>query len=46
LPKPKLLLAQQEGLDAWGTKRSPELLAKIDKIRWDLRDPACDLVIA
>ncbi|RYF81658.1 MAG: aldo/keto reductase [Comamonadaceae bacterium] len=29
-----------ENIDAWGTKLSPELLAEIDKIRWELRDPA------
>lgn len=29
-----------EDLDAWGTKLSPELLAAIDAIRWDARDPA------
>ena len=29
-----------ENLDAWGTTLSPELLAKIDAIRWELRDPA------
>jgi aryl-alcohol dehydrogenase-like predicted oxidoreductase len=29
-----------EDLAAWGTKLSPELLAEIDKIRWELRDPA------
>jgi aryl-alcohol dehydrogenase-like predicted oxidoreductase len=28
-----------EDLDAWGTKLSPELLAEIDKIRWENRDP-------
>jgi aryl-alcohol dehydrogenase-like predicted oxidoreductase len=27
-------------LDAWGTTLSPELLAEIDKIRWESRDPA------
>ena len=27
-------------LDAWGTILSPELLAAIDAIRWELRDPA------
>lgn len=27
-------------LDAWGTTLSPELLAAIDKIRWESRDPA------
>jgi aryl-alcohol dehydrogenase-like predicted oxidoreductase len=30
----------EEDLDAWGTKLSPELLAEIDKIRWEIRDPA------
>ena len=29
-----------ECLDAWGTELSPELLAEIDKIRWEMRDPA------
>ncbi len=29
-----------EDLDAWGTTLSPELLAEIDRIRWELRDPA------
>jgi len=29
-----------EDLAAWGTTLSPELLAAIDAIRWDLRDPA------
>jgi aryl-alcohol dehydrogenase-like predicted oxidoreductase len=29
-----------EDLDAWGTTLSPELLAKIDAIRWTNRDPA------
>ena len=29
-----------ECLDAWGTTLSPELLAAIDKIRWEMRDPA------
>ena len=29
-----------EDLDAWGTKLTPEVLAEIDKIRWELRDPA------
>jgi aryl-alcohol dehydrogenase-like predicted oxidoreductase len=34
-------LAQlDENIDAWGTKLSPELLADIDKIRWQHRDPA------
>jgi aryl-alcohol dehydrogenase-like predicted oxidoreductase len=29
-----------EDLNAWGTKLSPEVLAAIDAIRWELRDPA------
>ena len=29
-----------EDVDAWGTKLSPELLAEIDKVRWEIRDPA------
>ena len=29
-----------ENLDAWGTTLSPELLAEIDKIRWEMRDLA------
>ncbi len=29
-----------ENLDAWGTTLSPELLAAIDAIRWEMRDPA------
>lgn len=29
-----------EDIDAWGTTLSPELLAEIDKVRWELRDPA------
>jgi aryl-alcohol dehydrogenase-like predicted oxidoreductase len=29
-----------ECLDAWGAELSPELLAEIDKIRWECRDPA------
>jgi aryl-alcohol dehydrogenase-like predicted oxidoreductase len=29
-----------ENLDAWGTRLSPELLAAIDRIRWQVRDPA------
>jgi aryl-alcohol dehydrogenase-like predicted oxidoreductase len=28
-----------ECLDAWGTVLAPELLAQIDKIRWQIRDP-------
>ncbi|HEX7890816.1 MAG TPA: aldo/keto reductase [Ramlibacter sp.] len=30
----------EEDLDAWGTKLPPELLAEIDRIRWEQRDPA------
>jgi len=34
-------LAQlDENLDAWGTQLSAELLAEIDRLRWDARDPA------
>ena len=34
-------LAQlDEDLDAWGTQLPPELLAAIDRVRWDARDPA------
>ncbi|WP_137891346.1 aldo/keto reductase [Ramlibacter sp. 2FC] len=34
-------LAQlDEDLDAWGTTLTPELLAAIDAIRWESRDPA------
>jgi aryl-alcohol dehydrogenase-like predicted oxidoreductase len=29
-----------ECLDVWGTTLSPELLAEIDRIRWEIRDPA------
>ncbi|MEO5771075.1 MAG: aldo/keto reductase [Burkholderiaceae bacterium] len=29
-----------ECLDAWGTTLAPELVAAIDAIRWELRDPA------
>ena len=29
-----------EDIDAWGTTLAPELLASIDKVRWELRDPA------
>ena len=29
-----------ENLDAWGTTLSPELLKKIDAIRWEIHDPA------
>ena len=29
-----------ENLDVWGTTLSPELLKKIDAIRWEMRDPA------
>jgi aryl-alcohol dehydrogenase-like predicted oxidoreductase len=30
----------EECLDVWGTTLAPELLAQIDAIRWELRDPA------
>jgi aryl-alcohol dehydrogenase-like predicted oxidoreductase len=30
----------EEDLNAWGTQLTPEVLAAIDAIRWDLRDPA------
>lgn len=30
----------EEDLDAYGTTLSAEVLAEIDKIRWDIRDPA------
>ena len=34
-------LAQlDENLAAWGTTLSPELLAALDRIRWEIRDPA------
>ncbi len=34
-------LAQlDENIDAWGTILAPDLLAKIDAIRWAIRDPA------
>jgi len=29
-----------EDVDAWGTLLAPELLAAIDSVRWELRDPA------
>ncbi|HEX2010955.1 MAG TPA: aldo/keto reductase [Roseateles sp.] len=29
-----------ENVDAWGTSLAPELLAEIDKLRWEIRDPA------
>jgi aryl-alcohol dehydrogenase-like predicted oxidoreductase len=29
-----------ENLDVWGTQLSPEVLAEIDRIRWEMRDPA------
>jgi len=29
-----------EDLDAWGTKLPAEVLAQIDRIRWEIRDPA------
>ena len=34
-------LAQlDQDLDAWGTTLAPELLAAIDAVRWEIRDPA------
>lgn len=34
-------LAQlEDDIDAWGTRLSPDLLAQIDRIRWEMRDPA------
>ncbi|HET8748698.1 MAG TPA: aldo/keto reductase [Ramlibacter sp.] len=34
-------LAQlDENIDAWGSPLPPELLAQIDRVRWELRDPA------
>jgi aryl-alcohol dehydrogenase-like predicted oxidoreductase len=34
-------LAQlDECLDAWSVSLSPELLQEIDRIRWEIRDPA------
>ncbi|MGZ5786229.1 MAG: aldo/keto reductase [Ramlibacter sp.] len=30
----------EEDLGAWGARLSPELLAEIDKVRWEVRDPA------
>jgi aryl-alcohol dehydrogenase-like predicted oxidoreductase len=29
-----------EDIDAWSTELPPELLAAIDRIRWEMRDPA------
>jgi aryl-alcohol dehydrogenase-like predicted oxidoreductase len=29
-----------DDLNAWGTKLSPDVLAAIDAIRWEMRDPA------
>ena len=29
-----------ENIDAWGVALSPELLGRIDQIRWEIRDPA------
>lgn len=29
-----------ENIDAWGVTLAPELLAEIDRIRWEIRDPA------
>ena len=34
------LLQLEEDLNAWGPSLSPELLAEIDKVRWETRDPA------
>ncbi len=34
-------LAQlDDNIDAWGTTLSPDVLARIDQIRWEMRDPA------
>ncbi len=30
----------EEDLDAWGTTLPPDLLSEIDRIRWEMRDPA------
>ena len=30
----------EEDIDVWGTTLSPELLKEIDRIRWEMRDPA------
>jgi aryl-alcohol dehydrogenase-like predicted oxidoreductase len=30
----------EEDLDAWGTRLTADVLAEIDKIRWEMRDPA------
>ena len=30
----------EDNLAAWGTTLSPELLAQIDQVRWEIRDPA------
>jgi aryl-alcohol dehydrogenase-like predicted oxidoreductase len=30
----------EENLDAWGTNLPAELLAEIDQVRWEMRDPA------
>ena len=29
-----------ECIDAWGIELTPEVLAELDAVRWDLRDPA------
>ena len=34
------LVQLDECLDAWGTTLAPELLARFDAIRWQIRDPA------
>jgi len=34
-------LAQlEEDLDTWGRRLSPEVLSEVDKLRWEMRDPA------
>jgi aryl-alcohol dehydrogenase-like predicted oxidoreductase len=30
----------EEDIDAWGTGLSADVLAQIDRIRWEMRDPA------
>ena len=30
----------EEDLDAWGTELPAQLLAAIDQVRWEMRDPA------
>jgi aryl-alcohol dehydrogenase-like predicted oxidoreductase len=29
-----------ENIDAWGTTLTPEVMAEVDKLRWEMRDPA------